>query len=203
MTSGAHLRAMVHLASLNATMGSHGRALAVLRDAEKLLCAAGSADSLKLLPVLHATADAQEAAGRLELSLEALERAKDIVRLRQPDNTMRIAHECFTCARATVRHANGALMMTPEQRGALVNRAVELAFEGSEAADAAFDSRTAACSARTACSQTLKMLRRGHTRLCCTCIRPRCGCNGDCVHTRSFASRFARRRGRRVRGGHP
>jgi len=137
--SPTHMYQLVYLASVHAASGQHDQALKVLEEAEALLPTTPPRVP-ELLDILMTRASVLEAARRMKPALEALERARELRKSALGPRSLDYGYSCFSVACAIVRYANEASTETPSQRAELLERAVVLALEAGEAADASFDS---------------------------------------------------------------
>ena len=138
--SEAHRRMLLHLAAVHAAMRQHEEAEAVLDENETLINRTCGDGSLALVPICHARAEVYEALGTpagMRRAIAALERARDLRRLRLGTAHLDYAFACFNVAGLVVRHASDGLVMNSAQRGELAERAADLAIEAAEVAEAA------------------------------------------------------------------
>ena len=136
-TSRAYRNSNFHAAATLAAMRRHGEALELLRESDRLTRAAYGAASLRLIPILHATAEVLEAenkTGCLERAAEALREAKELRREAFGASHVDYAFGCFNEGGVLIRHANTALMMLDRQRVELATRGVDLILEASAVA---------------------------------------------------------------------
>lgn len=137
--SPLYVRTLVHLAAVHSAMSEFEKALRTLDEAEALVQRANGLECLQLVPVLHARAGVLETSGQTHLAIEQLNRVREIHRTKLTARRLEYGYSCYNQAAAIVRHANDAPDMVPSQRAELVERAVLLILEASDAADAAFD----------------------------------------------------------------
>lgn len=143
--SAGHLAAMMHLAGLHGAMRKFDEALDVLETLRGLTVAAHGARSLELVPVLHATAECLEGAGKPPaLATEQLALAREIRCEKLGDKHADYASACVNLSCALVAQAASSGYMAPAQRSGLVSRATKLVVEASGIAVASGDSEHAA-----------------------------------------------------------
>ena len=129
--------ALFHVAATLAAMRRHTEALALLNESSQLVRAAFGNDSLKLIPILHATAEVLEAdnkPGSHERALAVLEEARELRRVALGPDHIDYAYGCFNEGGLLIRHANTALIMADRQRADLATRGVDLVLEASAVA---------------------------------------------------------------------
>lgn len=132
--------ALFHLASTLAAMCRGGEALATLAEAAALAERIHGAESLRLVPVMHAQAEAYESVGRYDEAIGALGRARELRRSVVGPQHLDFAFSCFNQAGLIARQANDAeTNSTAAKRSQLLLRAAELGVEASVAAVAAGD----------------------------------------------------------------
>ena len=154
--------AMLHLAGVFSAMNKYSEASAQLDELLSLATSAHGERSLALLPVLHARAEVFEGQSRYKAAIEQLEQARGIRREQLGADHLSVAQSAFNLAGLLARSSQEGLVMSVNERAALVRRCADAALDGCTVATSHGEDDDA-CEVIASILQTLVVRRRPPT----------------------------------------